>query len=213
MKNEFGSKKYYENYAKLTLAYIYDKKLINLEVEGKEEPDMQNEDLSLGIEVTRAINENIGVAASIINDYFGKNLSYDDLEKIVEEKKKFEGELFEIDKDTKGISYLKGMYDTNLSIELIKEAIFKKIERLNENYTIFKTNGLYIYAQILPVDKNKIKNLLENINNYGEYKYYFDIYFINCIDELIVYDCSKKTLKIFDISDEVMKKIEKEVCN
>jgi len=207
----FGNEEYYKTYAKLTLAYIYDKKLLNLKVEGIESPDMQNEDLSLGIEVTRAITQEIGVGISINVNGFGKNLSYNDIKKIAEKKKKFKGEIFKLNNGTTGLSFLPGMYDTSYPIKLIEDSILTKLKKLNKEYKIFKTNGLYIYAQLRPFDEYNLKNLLENINNTVEYKYYFSIYFINCTDKLIIYDCSQKKFEEFNISNEIRKKIDKEV--
>lgn len=212
MNIRFGSEEYYKTYAKLALAYIYDKNLINLEVDKKEKPDMQNENLSLGIEVTRAINPEIGVGISITVDYFGKNLSYNDIKEVTEKKKKFQGELFKLNNGATCLSFFKGMRDTSYPIKLIKQAILTKIKKLNKEYTIFETNGLYIYAQTSIFDENGIKELLESINNNTfNYKYYFDIYFIDFIDKLVVYHCSQKKFEEFNINNEIRKRIEKEV--
>ena len=212
---EFGTKDYFEKNARLTLIYLYDANFVNLEVDNKERPDIQSEKLSIGIEVVRAIDNNMGLTSKITIECFEKKLSFKEISEKVIAKKHFKGSLSEVNGMTIISPTKNFIYDTDDNIAKIKEKILFKLAKLNSNdYNIFDINGLYIFSASCLVDENKIKELLyEMPKEHTKFNRYFDMYFINCIDKLYIYDCSKKFLEKFELSAELRKKIDKELIN
>ena len=119
-----GDKKYYENYARISIIEIYNKNLINAKL--KDKPDIQDEINNIGIEVTRSELKNECIATSITNKFFGKNLSLSELELCIKRDfKTFDGTIGEID----GVNYIspsKGMIDYKVKIDKIVASIIKK---------------------------------------------------------------------------------------
>ena len=76
MKNDYN-KDYFEKYALLSLVYCYDDKLQSMKKH--ERPDWIDENRSIGLEVTRALSSTDGEINSIINRYFGKGYSPEEI--------------------------------------------------------------------------------------------------------------------------------------
>ena len=201
-----GDKKYYENYARISLIGLYNKNLLNAKLEDK--PDIQDEISDIGIEVTRADLKNECMAASITNKFFGKNLSLDELEACIKSDfKTFDGKIGEIE----GVNYIspsKGMIDYKSKLDKIIDAIANKTKKFKENYTKFKENDLYIFTMDSCITLSDIKKIMKNeiISRCP-----FDNIFINCIDR--IYICNKREIKEIEISSAQLKKFKKEAIN
>ena len=69
-------KEFYEIYAKKTLEYCYNKSWENCFDETKECPDLQSEQLDIGVEVTSSINKNERQINSLFNKYIAGQIDY-----------------------------------------------------------------------------------------------------------------------------------------
>lgn len=201
-----GDKKYYENYARISLIEIYNKNLINAKL--KDKPDIQDEINNIGIEVTRSELKNECIASSITNKFFGKNLSLSELELCIKRDfKTFDGAIGEID----GVNYIspsKGMIDYRVKIDKIVASIIKKAKKFEKNYTKFKENDLYIFTVDSCITYSDIEKVMENE---AIKKCPFDNIFINCIDK--IYICNKRNIKEIKISSVQLRKFKKEAIN
>ena len=202
---KIGEKEYYESYARITLIDIYNKKLKQSILDDK--PDIQDFINNIGIEVTRAIPNEIGITDSIVNETFGKNMKIEDIqEKIKKKFKSFSGEIGSID-EINYIAPYKGMVDTTTLKQKIVDSIKEKNKK-SVNYKKFKENDLYIFTENSFLDIDDISEIINNAANKC-----FDIIFINCIDSIYICSSSKiekikiKNMKLACYKNKTMKEL------
>lgn len=175
MNNNNGNQ-YFEHYAKITLVdyYIFDKDSLIV----RDKPDLQSERLDYGIEVTQAILQ----TEARCNDLkCAVRLSLSEYESIDEEISEGEKSFY--------AALRAGESLKNIRIDLIRERIADKLEKLNHNYRIFSTNALYIFAETARLKNNDFEKIIAYIRAaHSEHTVGYDIYFLNCISKLCIYD-------------------------
>lgn len=180
------TKKYFERYARLSLQYLpfLDYQKFNCD----DNPDLQNETDSIGIEVTRLILPQKAEYESIINRIMGKGLKYDDIKNDERIKPpRFKGKIHNIN----GIItsyYGKGLTNTDSYVTECIECIKKKCQKMKK-YKKFDKKGLYIFMETAIGTEylTKVYQQIDKIDN-G-----FDFYLFNFIDTLYLYNHRKQT--------------------
>ena len=174
-----------------------------------EKPDLQNNIDNVGVEVTQAITNHQGLTKSLVDQYFGKNLSGKDIVekiKLNNKKGKFKGDVFEVN-DVAVISPSIGLTDTHNHILVLLESIFDKSEKY-KFYRKFAFNGVYCFTGTPFIDSD----------NYDEIeiackKSPFQMVFINCVDRIVFWESSEGSFKEFKISSELISKWKREALN
>lgn len=187
-------KQYYERYALLTICDILKINVENFE-NSSDQPDLQNNFDSIGIEVTRAITDHEGYTNALSNKHFGQNKSGKAIkEEILASKQIFKGSIFVMDNDVAVISPSKGLTDFNSHLETARRSIDIKSEK-QKSYKKFKKNYLYLFLGHSLFSKKMINEFLSNEIQ----KTNFDGIMINCIDR--IYFLEKSKFKVFKINE------------
>lgn len=138
-----------EQYARLSLIYCYDKKLSLLQK--GEEPDWQSPELGIGMEVTEALHPDDGRKRAVINRYFGKGLDGQAIKDQFREKyPEYSQQLHVVG----NIACFSDPFDMQLKIQQVCSAIITKSKKLNDNYSKFQQNWLYVFVPELFVDRD-----------------------------------------------------------
>jgi len=202
-----NDKHYYEWYALLSICYLL--KLDIDDFEHKDRPDLQSNINNIGIEVVRAITQEQGLTYSLINTYFGKGLSGEEIVKLIQKnnkKNKFKGTVSSVNGKAV-ISNTKELYDSDIH----KLQVIEKIERkakLFENYIKFKINGLYCFTQTGLINEKDYPDIIIACNNSP-----FDIVFINCINRILLWNKQPNCIIEHIISYDLLSKWDKEALN
>ena len=201
-------KKYFEEYAKQSLAFFLNEKMDNFLTTGTERPDLQNPSDSIGIEVTQAISEHEAMSNNLCNRFFGKGLSGDDIKNEISKNpkywNKFKGNITSIGK-TAAVSPTCGLVDFKEHLNKISFCIEKNLKKINKanHYNIFKSNYLYIFSHNSLIDKDDIERLfpeLKTLQDYSPIKY--DAYMINCINKIYIIYSNNFRISLHEYNDE-----------
>lgn len=204
MKNDYN-KEYFEKYALLSLVYCYDDKLHSMKKH--ERPDWIDENRSIGLEVTRALSPKDGEINSIINRYFGKGYSPEEIINKANRELKCNKDMF---KSADGFSYVEKNVNYSDVKQLIIDTINTKISKLNSHYDKFNKNWLYVFADNSLLDDGNIEEIILKINNIGDNNN-FDKIFINIIDKIYVIE--DNLYSKIDVTDSELARIKKESKN
>lgn len=166
-----------------------------------ESPDWVNEGKSIGIEVTQALLQYEGEAQKVIDKYLGKRLEeipYPEIEPFMDRARFFCGRLQAIDTENGAQSYIfKTLYRFD-----------KKLMKLNTNYSLLKTNCLYIFLHSNGEIYSDIEHIFERIQaQQKRKKYRFHTVFLNCIDTIYELHPYKSTIKTVDITEFEQKEL------
>lgn len=156
---------------------------------------MQSETLNMGIEVVRAITEHDGLTYHLINSYFGKGLSGDQIVAAINKnntKGKFKGSVQSID-GVAVISPTKGLYDSAKHRNLVIDKLNEK-SRLFEQYKHYKINGLYCITQTSLIDESDYPYIIEACK-----KSVFNLVFIDCNNTILQWNASSDDFIIHNI--------------
>lgn len=185
------STRYFEKYAKLNLECSYSHALSALEYGYHiESPDLQSDALRLGIEVTRAISNEEGLAHRFIERYFARNR-----EESFENGDTFPYIRFNADvtmsEDIAFITAVEGVLDFKVHLQNLQKAVATKTEKLNRIYKKFDSNGLFIFTFNRALGEEEILYSIhaaeESLMEMGQgAPYLYDTFFINCVDRLYV---------------------------
>lgn len=137
-ENDYN-KEYFEKYALLSLVYCYDYKLQSMKKH--ERPDWIDENRSIGLEVTRALSSTDGEINSIINRYFGKGYSPEEIINKANNELKYNKDIF---KSANGLCYVEKNVNYSDVKQLIIDTINTKISKFNSHYDKFNENWLYV---------------------------------------------------------------------
>lgn len=175
--NRKYDKVFYENYARLSLKYIYS------DVHDficKDKPDLQNLEKGIGIEVVRAITEDEGNYLSFINEIANKNLTVEQKEirmakRLHKQKENISCEFF-----NGGSSPSKGLVTPSAYLENVLKWNKEKNTKISD-YKLggWKQLGLYIFT-FQDNTEQEIRTIIPKLCTESE----FDFYIINAIDEL-----------------------------
>lgn len=204
-KNEYD-KHYYEQYAKLTLSSCYDQELASLV--NKDKPDLQSDELSIGIEVSRSVSSESCHQQFIINKYFGKGYTPEYIIEQAKKEKKY-GDIF---KDIDGLCVAEMNFNTNDIITRTMFSIHEKTIKLNSDYKLFNSNWLYLFLGTSMVTDQDIKTIVDYLKNSDYKEKSFDKIFINTIDRIFVINSNFQIDKI-EVSEEQLKLIKSQALS
>ena len=204
MKNDYN-KEYFEKYALLSLVYCYDDKLQSMKKH--ERPDWIDENRSIGLEVTRALSSTDGEINSIINRYFGKGYSPEEIINKANNELKCNKDMF---KSANGLCYVVKSVNYSDVKQLIIDTINTKISKFNSHYDKFNENWLYVFADSSLLDDGDIEEIILKMNNIGDNSS-FDKIFINIIDKIYVIE--DNSYSKIDVTDSELARIKKESIN
>lgn len=177
------NKEYFEYYAKYSLITSLDKKYTYLHKD--ESPDWQSDILNIGIEVTRAIDKDIYLAYNLIDEYFGNVFMSNHIEEKIKERQQTYAELL----DSANISAID--YDDISNIDNLRKRYIHKTTKLNKNYVHYNENLLYMFT-FKSMDEEEVRQCF--LMDLSQYKYNFDLCFINCFDRIYVCNFTKKEI-------------------
>ena len=204
MKNDYN-KEYFEKYALLSLVYCYDDKLHSMKKH--ERPDWIDENRSIGLEVTRALSPKDGERESIIERYFCKGYTPEEIINKANRELKCNKDMFKI---ADGFCYVEKNVNYSDVKQLIIDTINTKISKLNSHYDKFNKNWLYVFADNSLLDDGDIEEIILKINNIGDNSS-FDKIFINIIDKIYVIE--DNSYSKIDVTDSELARIKKESKN
>ena len=189
---------FFERYAKITLETILGdrySKLVN-----KDRPDLQTEDNTIGIEVTRALKESKVEAIKLLNEMAVAKVK--DVSGLTEKR---------------GAGYVYGLVDTDsvgaeeyrywLEASPLKRVIENKVKKvINGFYGDFNDFGLYIFTKddMTPDDLIAAMKLTMELQSGAEQQ--FQTLYISEIQNLYVCDVATLSYKQYPISEELCKK-------
>jgi len=198
---------YYHRYALLSVCHLF-----NFDIEDFvicDKPDLQSQKLNIGIEVTRAITKHDGLTYDLVNSYFGKGLSGDEIvESInrINRKGKFKGFVGTIN-GVAIFSPTQGPYDSKKHRDLISNKILEKTQKFIQ-YKHFKKNGLYCFSHTSLINESDYPYILDACKNSA-----FSLIFINCIDTIFYWNSPADTFVSIKISPELLSKWKQESLN
>ncbi len=203
-------KDYFELYALLNLVYCYDESLASLKK--CEKPDWISEELSIGLEITRALSPKDGERWKLINKYFGKGYSFEEIREKTNSELKYNNNFF---KNVNGIAYCEEIVNYKNVKSLIVDAIRCKLNKMNDGYKTFNNNWLYVFSEVSLLENFEIKDIcneIQKVVNEWNYKYVFNKIFINSIDELYIIENMSEISKI-EIPSTVLGRIKSDAIN
>ncbi|MDO4190681.1 MAG: hypothetical protein Q4D14_03205 [Bacteroidales bacterium] len=176
---------FFERYARLTLIDKLGSEFENLK--NFDRPDLQTEDGGLGIEVTRAIDENKSVAKKLINEMAGKHvasLQINDTDALLASENGYAYGLTDDFIAERELDYW------NLALPM-KRIVSSKVEKVAKGfYGSFTRFGLYIFTlqQMQDIDVEAVMHYMIELQRHSTLHY--DILFISQINKLFVCDLS-----------------------
>ena len=188
---------FFERYAKITLETILGdrySKLVN-----KDRPDLQTEDNTIGIEVTRALKESKVEAIKLLN------------EMAVAEVKCISGV-----QDKRGMGYAYGLVDTDsvgaeeyrywLEASPLKRVIENKVAKVvNGFYGDFEEFGLYIFTKDDMTAEDLLAAMKWTMELQAGAEQQFQTLYISEVQMLYVCDVATLSYKQYPISEEMCK--------
>ena len=199
IENKYG-KRYFEEYAILSLVMCYDRRLQSLlEAEfHAESPDFQDFCINLGIEVTRAETKRYGEYSAVINHYFGKGNKPEFIQQEIKRRfPKFSDNIF-IDGDT--FAFYEEC-DTKAIIIDLKKSISEKLQKLNSGYKVFEQNWLYIFSGTSVLNEEDM-NLMNKETK--SYQIQFNKIFVNCFDRIYILENYELIQTVFLSNEELI---------
>ncbi|MCI8486992.1 MAG: hypothetical protein HFJ20_08115 [Clostridia bacterium] len=192
-------KKYYEKLALKLLKYTLDIDITNFK--DKEEPDWHNDKDSVGIEVT-IVDESLRFYREL------EKVDKVDANKVKKFNKRYiknGGRIItKKEADCMGLEcsfkfndnyvYIIPAYDNNF--ENINKAIKNKTEKLNNNYKLFKQNGLFIFSHIRTRKELFKEELNEIIKIQSKSEKKFDFIYICLTDCIVIFDLKNNVCNV-----------------
>ena len=201
--------RYFEKYAMLSLRYAYNPCWDSFACgAGVESPDLQSEALDIGVEVTRAITGQEGLAHRIVTDYFSRGLGEDAIEDQLRRRyPRFSGEVRILDEGAAVITSLDGLFQFKVHLSELAEAIAVKTDKLGRIYRVFGLNCLYIFTFTARMGPEDITLALKHAGEMTrKAPLHYDRYFINCVDRLFVAEASGGIREI-PLSDALLARV------
>ena len=182
---------YFERYALLTLIKCFGYEFEDIINQDVECPDWQSERKNTGIEVTSAINDSDGEQIAIINKFFNRGMSGEEIKsEIVAKHPKYSGSFGTVN----NIAYHSAPFLVNKEREKILNSIKTKTDKLNQHFRVFDNNWLYIFANnaLTEEDVFQIASSIELV----EKNIQFDKIFINLTDRIYVVNMNRMIEKV-----------------
>lgn len=166
-------KLYNEIYAMVALKYLW--RGYRPGYVKNESPDWLNPAQSVGIEVSQALLPYDGQDASFLESWLGR-LS----EEIpAADKTRYAGRLYFY--NDRLWALLPDPRDTRSWEEKSLYRFRRKLEKLNKNFTVCKTNALYLYAHATPEKTGEVRRLMDDMSRSQQGRaQQFDLVFLDC---------------------------------
>lgn len=196
--------KYFEEIAKEKLSCFVDERFKRLEL--KDKPDLQSEELNIGIEVTRCLNkkdknkedeEDEGATEAFVRETFGSNMPFEERKEIMRNTHA-SGVLYQSN-DGKVIAHCM-LQDPKKKMETIRESIKEKGVK-SKGYKKFKTNCLYLFVN-MQFDECEIRDIIDGVDDN-----LFDYLFIDIEDGVYVYSSKIQKMTFYKFPDEKLTSI------
>ncbi|MBR5292144.1 MAG: hypothetical protein IKU32_04415 [Clostridia bacterium] len=198
------TKDYFERYALLSLQECYDNKFSFQIFNKGESPDWYSLELSIGLEVTRAMSKSEGEDEFITNKYFGKGYGGNLIKKAA--AKRFHKDLFKV---IDNVAYTVWFGDFSKYHIEAKDALVKKTKKLNGNYNKFANNYLYIFINTGMFEADDIQRIIDMAQGeLADCAVQFDQIFFNIMNAIFVYSPTEPIQKI-SIEDSVLAMLKK----
>ncbi|MFI3297632.1 MAG: hypothetical protein R3Y59_08420 [bacterium] len=191
---------FFERYAQISLETLLGNRYAGLE--NHDRPDLQDNTIGLGIEVTRAIRESRVEAIKLINE-----MAADEIVDVPDYSHK----------ELTNFGYVYGLVDKNLvgnteylywlNAAPLRDIIANKVRKVaNDFYGNFNEFGLYVFFKddIKPADIYSVMEYTINLQQDAASK--FSTLFISAIDNLYVCYLEDFEFKQYHISDELCRK-------
>lgn len=192
---EINDKKHFETLAAFTLQQIKGYP-VGREIFG-ERPDLQYEDMNIGVEVTRGISQDEGLFYALVHEYFGKGYSIEEIRKEMEksEKNKRFSDALSMEDDHIVISPFRGSVPTSLFWERLQKRLEAKIAKLHNGYRRFSENGLYVFTHHAVLKEEEFSHFFAQNPGYARAGY--DVYYLDCIDCVYAFYGKTEALETF----------------
>lgn len=186
--NKHNNSYWYEIFAKSTLEVVFEHEFDNLRLSDK--PDLIDDSTKRGIEVTHPTDEK----HEKLNSYYHNHLEGKRLDEVSEKGlSRFRSNLYDVvvDAENNTICAFRTPYK-EFNIEVIYQAIDKKVKKLNENLYDYSDNiSLYLEMSVASFESSDY-SVAEKILNYS-----MEMKENNCLFlEEIFYDCLVKLYRI-----------------
>lgn len=165
-----------------------------------ESPDWFNVECGTGVEVSQALLQSDGEAQSIVNQYLGKlksEIPPEALSRYGDRAYFYNGRLWAITPE--------GGPDCNAGYE--EKALFRfadKLEKLNNNYTLFGVNTLYLYLHAMP-SGDEVAAISERMRALQSGRpARFDAVFLNGVNALHVLSLESGSVETVPIPDDAL---------
>lgn len=200
----FLNKHELETYAKLCLDMAVPAYSKNLRK--GESPDWQDEENGIGVEVSCAENNHIGYVKSFANQYLGKDISEIPANRLAT----FKGDtMFDEHHKLSVLSTNQGWVDGQQHINLALETAKAKLSLLNENYRIFRTNGLFLFV-VASMTNDDCEAFIKQYSLISSgFPVRFDYIFLMDLSSVICIDADKQTYVRYNFSEEDLAKLDK----
>ncbi len=198
---------FFERYAQISLETLLGNRYAGLE--NHDRPDLQDNTIGLGIEVTRAIRESRVEAIKLINE-----MAADEIVDVPDYSHK----------ELTNFGYVYGLVDKNLvgnteylywlNAAPLRDIIANKVRKVqNGFYGDFKEFGLYVFCkdEIKPTDIYSVMEYAINLQQNAKNRF-FTLY-ISAIDNLYVCYLENFEFKQYHISEELCRKFFLEALN
>lgn len=182
---------FFERYASLVIREFLGERYANLE--NIDRPDLQDNTLGIGIEVTRAIQENKNFANSLINDMAADEILKVD-KSLLSDIQRF-GYAYGLEGDFLG-HYEYDYWNLALPFHRVVESKVRKV--IGGFYGDYKEFGLFVFSkENLQIDDiYKAMNFTVDLQQ-GE-RLHYDFLFVNQSDHLFVCDLQKKEISRYN---------------
>lgn len=193
--------RFFEAYAALTLG-LYHPRWQNFALgEGVESPDLQHDQLGLGIEVTRAIARQELLTCPEMDKYFppeDEGLTHGLLPD-------FRAASSEQAKVTV-VPSLDGLHQYRIHLADLGDAVIRKTRKLNKNYKIFPKNHLYIYSFDPHLTRDQVEaEMARARQETADFPVQFDCVFVNAIRVLWISDSSGE-LMLMPLEEDTLRR-------
>ena len=203
-KTNNNNNKYYECYAKKILECVYNEDWRNNFGVIKDKPDIQSEELSIGVEVTSSAAKHERKINSIV-----QNCHDDKINKIAMQNL-LQKEFVQVVCYEENYAIIPQLTNDNFVNNIINIIAKKTNEKLS-HYKHFNSNMLYIFTLDYDIDKSDIEDLFAFLKfTYKGKKDKFDLYFIDCITKLYILDINKENYDEKSIPEFMIERIKKE---
>ncbi|EIM05959.1 hypothetical protein A1A1_13482 [Planococcus antarcticus DSM 14505] len=192
-----------EEYARQVLLRVYPNKYSEAVL--GDQPDIQSNDDSIGVEVTGTMKQRIRYGVAQFTKLYGKHISV----LTVEKKKQLVKYKVRIKADDKGIIKYVLPAEVWGSSNETKEAFTQKTHKLNSgHFKIFKENNLFLFAE--GEESNEVQGLIDYIKEAENAVYSFEYVYLYTYNELYSISTKNSSYDLTYMTEEQKEAFEEE---